>query len=779
MWNKYVTKDAVLFYDAQDEKKDDEGNPYANKMTAKNDQNYKIKGLYKNTITSLEKSIGELVDENHRVFKLVDQWNPINVNPFTYYYVPRLWSSKMYTSDDLSPSKSHTQNGIGQHAEYHGIKKDQEYELKDGEYLLINYTSSTSTEGNDVKTVINEKYDKGTIIKANFELMDSETHNKVYAFTKKSGFSFTDKISTTISGMFTLGTSEQIEIRDFMKVTLDEFGTNMYWILNAENESSDSYHNIKFPFKEEPVNINTGKPIENPDKSKENLEWKYLSYTLKDGEYLFYTGANKTDIAWFGSGTKIRRTIYTPELYKLSSDNNLSIETILTQGLNASIPWKTFDFSTVGETKKALELIEYQYINLLAGDKLVKVYTDLEKNIGSIATITAKSIPIKGADYILGASSNKDIISELTPMNFDPQGPNNWASWEVSSRLEFNVGPTISQTLTKREGITPSIKLEGLKQNGEENSTTEIEIIPANGSPVSFKTNKQYQTSYSEISTTTKEKDSEGKIIKEISDFKIKVFASKNLTKQSGLNTEETINLNNFGNNFTKITFEDKSISAEQRKTNAMTSINVAIPADKTGLIMFYTISNNPENIRLKAISTKTNSDLALSIYNKAEWWEGQSIKDEEDSTKIALYQLRKGINIVQVKESCTIEIFSDPKGEATLILGNLDIINRINPKIAYKAIELKDGESGEKISDEEQLLKDIKMLDSDYLFYYNCPVPNALSIDMNKEDEKDTLEHPLSLYDINNINNKFVISELDADYFSTGITIAKTSRSN
>jgi hypothetical protein len=92
--------------------------------------------------------------------------------------------------------------------------------------------------------------------------------------------------------------------------------------------------------------------------------------------------------------------------------------------------------------------------------------------------------------------------------------------------------------------------------------------------------------------------------------------------------------------------------------------------------------------------------------------------------------------------------------------------------------LELHESEIFKKYND-EQLLKDIKMLDPNYLFYYNCPVPNALSIDMNKEDKEDTLEHPLSLYDINNINNKFVISELDADYFSTGITIAKTSRSN
>jgi hypothetical protein len=49
----------------------------------------------------------------------------------------------------------------------------------------------------------------------------------------------------------------------------------------------------------------------------------------------------------------------------------------------------------------------------------------------------------------------------------------------------------------------------------------------------------------------------------------------------------------------------------------------------------------------------------------------------------------------------------------------------------------------------------------------------------MNKEDPLDVLDHPINWYDINNINNKFVVSEIDADYLKTGITIAKASRSS
>jgi hypothetical protein len=69
--------------------------------------------------------------------------------------------------------------------------------------------------------------------------------------------------------------------------------------------------------------------------------------------------------------------------------------------------------------------------------------------------------------------------------------------------------------------------------------------------------------------------------------------------------------------------------------------------------------------------------------------------------------------------------------------------------------------------------------MDPNYLFYYNIPVSNALGIDLQDSDETDTLLAPTNWYDLNNINNKFVISEIDAESLKTGITIAKTSRSN
>ena len=53
----------------------------------------------------------------------------------------------------------------------------------------------------------------------------------------------------------------------------------------------------------------------------------------------------------------------------------------------------------------------------------------------------------------------------------------------------------------------------------------------------------------------------------------------------------------------------------------------------------------------------------------------------------------------------------------------------------------------------------------------------NETALDLNVNDPNDTLENPLNWYNYNNMNNKFVISEINADYLNTGVTIARGSK--
>ena len=80
----------------------------------------------------------------------------------------------------------------------------------------------------------------------------------------------------------------------------------------------------------------------------------------------------------------------------------------------------------------------------------------------------------------------------------------------------------------------------------------------------------------------------------------------------------------------------------------------------------------------------------------------------------------------------------------------------------------------------ETQLLNEIRELDRNNEFYYNVPIETSIAIDFNENDDKlNTLMNPAINYDINNINNNFVISKLDINYLTSGIQIARSSKLN
>ena len=90
------------------------------------------------------------------------------------------------------------------------------------------------------------------------------------------------------------------------------------------------------------------------------------------------------------------------------------------------------------------------------------------------------------------------------------------------------------------------------------------------------------------------------------------------------------------------------------------------------------------------------------------------------------------------------------------LIFGNLDLVNSseaLNPKLKYFAIT--------ENTSAEQALSDIRSLDTQNEFYYNNIIANDTALDLNEDED---LLNPRTLYDYNNKNNKFVVSEIDAD---------------
>ena len=90
------------------------------------------------------------------------------------------------------------------------------------------------------------------------------------------------------------------------------------------------------------------------------------------------------------------------------------------------------------------------------------------------------------------------------------------------------------------------------------------------------------------------------------------------------------------------------------------------------------------------------------------------------------------------------------------LIFGNLDLVNSsevLNSKLKYFAVT--------ENTSVKQALSDIRSLDTQNEFYYNNIIANDTALDLNEDED---LLNPRTLYDYNNKNNKFVVSEIDAD---------------
>lgn len=226
------------------------------------------------------------------------------------------------------------------------VPANSEYKLENGEHVYFCYTEKQDLgDGTTKETLKGKDYSAGTVIKANFDLVDSKAYhdetNKSYPYTKEK-FSTVTELSG-LEGMYTLGAQQRIEILDEMTVNLNE-PCYVYWT-RADDADNTENEQTTWTWTEDGGN----------------------AYTLGEGEYFYLTDAGKTDIAAYGSGTKIKRT-GDFELKKKASEEDTSAEAIAEYGAAASINWIFVNLSASGNK---LMLQEYQYFNLTAGDRII------------------------------------------------------------------------------------------------------------------------------------------------------------------------------------------------------------------------------------------------------------------------------------------------------------------------------------------------------------------------------------------------------------------------
>jgi len=797
-------------------------------------------GIYKGLGSNKDNIPGYLIDSTKYKYGLLN-FAATNGN-FSNYYV----------QDPAGVGPNNNYN-LGKDIVFSGIRKNADYELQTDEFLLINYTKSeNSTEASteeQQESIITQYYGPGTIIKPNFDLYDSQEYadssNKTFTKTDVDFTStFEDEgvtLTKKIYSMFTLGTDEKIEIREISNIYLDSSTEYLYWNLNNSSNQLRLVYDNKTDF-EGGISLVT------------------YSYSLGENEYIYYTDANKLDMAYYGNGTKV--TIYdyiatpigTDTSYKNDRvyyilDNSVSNDTILSSGLN-SVPWVKFNFNSRENTgiKTYMVFTEYQYINLIEGDYISNIDLETPPYVDSEASYIDKQWYKIRNNSITSYYSN-GVYKELSKLDFN-SASDNFNQWEVSVKYILNCGPDLAQTLSSKgdlitayaintselntlinKHITDKTDLKDLidlfiknntNDNGESKDTNKLQIKKFKNSKFqdvdtapSLKSNYDIRNLNGSLYTIIQQTDSDSGEDVYLTDFRIKQTYVEGL--QTALNSTISQSLHNVASNLTQFKFSDlfnyKLVTQDLEfdPKNDYVKLNTLIPiSNQYGLIMIYyskTPSDKPNQqnacIRFNNINPKIfnyYSGTATYTPTSMDWWEGKAIKLDG---KNYYYELKPGINVIYVghtEDKNFMQIFPDLYKENAsdtsyrlkctdvITVSDLSIITKATGNdlginydlVHYFITSSTDSYIGSDIG--KQLLKDISKLDINNEFYYNLTTDNNNVIDINTEvldsnGQYESLQSANIWFDKNNINNQFVIGEIDIDSIDKGVQVESSSR--
>ena len=227
------------------------------------------------------------------------------------------------------------------------IAANEEYQLKSGDNLYINYTDSDNVSQS-------VRYGPGTIIKPSMDLIDirfaERIINKQYV---------NENEQRVTGGFVTMGASDSLEIR---AINEQEFASDILyciWFTNDVQTSIDGdVETTKYTLFPEPVEGE-----------------QYQERVLQNNEYFLYTNQTQDVLYILGSGTKLTRevTANSTAVIQTRASNALSLNDINNNGLSSisETSWYTYRPATQGK----LVQTELQIITLGEGARLAK-YTD-------------------------------------------------------------------------------------------------------------------------------------------------------------------------------------------------------------------------------------------------------------------------------------------------------------------------------------------------------------------------------------------------------------------
>lgn len=481
--------------------------------------------------------------------------------------------------------KGYTKTSVGTDAKLAGIKPLEEYQLKSGEHLFINYTPASTSATSDQATTaavepLNIHHGPGTIIKPNaaLTLYDSNTYHSsgYHSWAKTTGFDFSAfEDGQDIEGMYSIGPNEQIDIRDFIEVTLSE-PSYMYWMLNETQTLSAKAAGAK------------------------------SSYTLQDGEYIFYTDKNKLDMAYYGAGTELRIEGQGIRKFVFRKDiTQVNLEEIMLNGISA-VPWKMISL----DNNNYIVLREFQYITLTEGDSLRGLALQNKDYLDNDWTLIDANSPcyyaFAGEDMKNGGTPLPKFTFATTTNNSSTPNKGSDLGWEARSFLELNTSPDEAQVLNEGNSLELRAGNEILTVISPQKDETGTII------PMAIKTNVALTSPGGEVNLYANEAEEANSslvvklkvfedapiaaISAEVTDDDIYTVTEGSvkrsfIEKFSNEEVTEALNLYNFNTLWTLVSAEDfisKGVSEDDSNLYSWVRANANVPANHYNIMMLY-----------------------------------------------------------------------------------------------------------------------------------------------------------------------------------------------
>ena len=544
------------------------------------------------------------------------------------------------------------------------ISNEKDYELKSGEYLFIEYTPATVSEDGTQQTqaAIKEVLGPGQIIKpTGFEngLMDSDVYGRQGNTSfKKAVFKVNGKNEEV--PLYRFAANEQVELREAAKVELSQ-------------QTLSKNSSIIYIYKN----------FDNPE-LQESKTADDRSYTLKDGEYIFYTDKYKADFAYYGSGTEVTLSggVTIPEC------DTVDIATVLDTGAGA-IPWEQ---KILGVTDK-ITFQEYQYVTLGPKDTIVNLPLDIasaQRSGDDIIldenwTVCAESAT--GIEYLPFGADQTEKLPELEISSRPGCG------WEACSMVELKASPTEEQTLRYKQGvINTGLEVISLDSGGDGTYHQKIsvkDLAAAEEANLKFKTNVACNvgSNRAKISDLFVNTDN-------IKSFQIKVFASdepsivrtkpnkvvptdtnlslvdwvgKPLSRKDLLDIWYQTSLDQIAANQTE-TVDEKTT----RFDNALAFSVLTIP-NTYGLVCFYvhyTTQDPTAKTWIEVVPGMAHANLSVINAEHDEWFTADPYSGDADR----LY-LNPGINCVRFNKSGKFFVKTTAHSQGILYFDDLKLV--------------------------------------------------------------------------------------------------------